>query len=80
MNKKLIGSIAVIAIAALTAFNVNVNSKESGLSEVSLANVEALASEISVYSCYAYCHQYLWHYCIIRNGSDVVVCNDKYPF
>ena len=46
MNKKTIfGSIAVLVIAAMAAFNVNVNSQEKGLSDVSLANVEALANE-----------------------------------
>ena len=47
MNKKVIGSIAVLAIAAMTAFNVNVNTQENGLSDISLDNVEALASESS---------------------------------
>ena len=44
-NNKVLGSIAVLAIAALTAFNVNMNSQENGLSDVSLDNVEALANE-----------------------------------
>ena len=41
MKKIFLGSIAVIAIAAISAWNVNVNS--NGLSDVSLANYEALA-------------------------------------
>ena len=45
MKKKIFGSLAVLIIAAITAFNVNINSQEEGLSDVSLANVEALASE-----------------------------------
>ena len=44
-KKKIFGSIAVLAIAALAAFNVNINTQEDGLSDVSLNNVEALASE-----------------------------------
>ena len=51
INKKIIGSIAVLAIAAITAFNVNVNTQETRLSDVSLDNVEALASESSAYFC-----------------------------
>lgn len=47
MKKKVLGSIAVLAIAALTAFNVNINSQDNGLSDISLDNVEALASESS---------------------------------
>jgi hypothetical protein len=41
-NKILIG-IVVLAIAALAAFNVNMNSKSNNLSDMALANVEALA-------------------------------------
>ena len=53
-RKKFFGSIAVLAIAAMTAFNVNVSSKESGLSGVSLDNVEALASEYIYIHCTGY--------------------------
>ncbi|MDR2913987.1 MAG: NVEALA domain-containing protein [Tannerella sp.] len=53
MNKKFFfGSIAVLAIAALTAFNVNVNSQEDGLSDVSLDNIEALAQESGRVTCF----------------------------
>ena len=45
MKNKIFGSIAILAIAAIAAFNMNINTNENGLSEVSLANVEALASE-----------------------------------
>lgn len=46
-KKKIFGSIAVLAIAALTAFNVNINTRENGFSDVSLENMEALAGEIN---------------------------------
>lgn len=46
MKKRLFGSIAILAIAAMTAFNMNINADEKGLSDVSLENVEALAQEI----------------------------------
>ena len=42
MKKKLLYGFAVLAIAAAAAFNMSVNSN-SGLSDISLANVEALA-------------------------------------
>jgi hypothetical protein len=53
-NKKLFGSIAVLAIAAMAAFNMNINADENGLSNVSLDNVEALANETAFESekCY----------------------------
>ena len=53
MKKKILGSIAVFAIAAIAAFNVNVNTKVDGLSNVSLDNVEALAQE-SIFDYYLY--------------------------
>ena len=46
INKKGIsGTVAVLLVATIVAFNVNVNSKEKGLSDISLANIEALADE-----------------------------------
>jgi hypothetical protein len=47
MNTKIIYSIAVLAVAVLAAVNVRVNTRGNGLSDVSLANVEALAEESS---------------------------------
>jgi len=43
MKRKIFGFFAVIAIAAMAAWNVNFGSKTSGMSDVMLANVEALA-------------------------------------
>ena len=46
MIKKIVGGITFLAIAAVVAFNVNLNiSPNSNLSNLSLANVEALAGE-----------------------------------
>jgi hypothetical protein len=47
MRKKNFASIVVLAIATMVAFNVNINTQENGLSNVSLENVEALATESS---------------------------------
>lgn len=45
MKKQLLGSLAVVAIAAVTAFNINLNfGADSKLSTVNMSNVEALAS------------------------------------
>jgi hypothetical protein len=44
MKKKIFGGIAVVAIAAVAAWNVNLNSQDNELSNVYLANVEALAN------------------------------------
>ena len=45
-KKKFFGIVTVLAIAVITAFNVNINSQEKGLSDVYLANIEALAYEL----------------------------------
>ena len=43
MKKKFLYGFAVLAIAAVAAVNVTLSSNKYGLSDVSLANVEALA-------------------------------------
>jgi len=45
MKKKVFGGIAILAIAVVAAWNVNLSKHDSGLSGVSLANVEALAQD-----------------------------------
>ena len=42
-KKKIFGSIAVLAIVAMAAFNVNVNLDGNKLLDISLTNIEALA-------------------------------------
>lgn len=46
MKKKIFVGIAVLAIAAIAMFNVNLNTNQkSGMTLLTLANIEALASE-----------------------------------
>jgi hypothetical protein len=46
MNKnKIFSSLAIVAIVAMTAFNMSVSSQNNVFSDVSLDNVEALANE-----------------------------------
>jgi len=45
MKKKIFGIVAILLIAVVTAWNVNLGSKTTGMSNVMLANVEALAQE-----------------------------------
>lgn len=43
MKKQNIGGLAVLAITAVAAFNISLNSQENKLSAISMANIEALA-------------------------------------
>jgi hypothetical protein len=69
MFKKSLGGIALLAIAAVAVMNVNLNSQSNDLSDISLANVEALAGDETSEcpnGCYpdgngCYCHG--WHDC-----------------
>ena len=45
MKNKIFGGMAVLIITAVAMFNMNIGSKSSKLSDISLANVEALAEE-----------------------------------
>jgi len=54
MKKKLVGLIALVAFVLTMALNVSFGAKSNYLSDISLANVEALArSEVSIALCYA---------------------------
>ena len=65
-KKKIIGLLAAGLIAAVATTNLNIATQESGLSEVSLANVEALADSEKppVYNCPGG-----WTVCVQINNS-----------
>ncbi|GAB6013262.1 NVEALA domain-containing protein [Viscerimonas tarda] len=43
MKKKIFGSLAILAIAAVTVLNVNLGSQSNKMGDIMLANIEALA-------------------------------------
>ncbi|MDR1371918.1 MAG: NVEALA domain-containing protein [Dysgonamonadaceae bacterium] len=72
MNKKILRSCAVMVIAVVAAYNVYLgNSSESAMSDVSLANVEALADDESG-SCSGGCKDIGW------GASQILKCNCSY--
>ncbi|MDR0698525.1 MAG: hypothetical protein LBG28_04820 [Tannerella sp.] len=86
MNKKrTFGFLAILAIAAMAAWNVNVNIQKDRLSDILLENVEALAWEhVSTLDCYSNCTPDPMWYCTItlyylniEMGS--VTCNSYKP-
>jgi hypothetical protein len=70
MKKKILGGIALLAIAVMAAWNVNLNSQSNELSTLSLKNLEVLAQEVTTDTgcptgCvgggdYCYCYQIYW--------------------
>ncbi|GAB6008827.1 NVEALA domain-containing protein [Dysgonomonas reticulitermitis] len=74
MKKKIFGSLIVIAIAAVAAFNVNMNPvQESNMSPLALANVEALAQSETNNN--PYCHNggVGATSCAISSGITIVI-------
>ncbi|MFR0677014.1 NVEALA domain-containing protein [Dysgonomonas mossii] len=74
MKKKIIGSITVMAIAAVAAFNINLSNPDKGLSNISLANVEALASSEGGSLCSQYCTSSNSYHCHGQNSSMEFTC------
>jgi len=50
-NKKIFILTTAFSVAVISAFNLSIRISESGLSNVSLDNVEALAQETSIPGC-----------------------------
>ena len=71
MKKTIIGSIAVLAISVTIALNMNLGKQGNGLSDISLANIEALAEESSTGAGYYCCGQF---------GQCVKLSNGDYIF
>jgi hypothetical protein len=71
MKKKILLGIAVVAVAAVTAVNVNIALQSNDLSALSLENVEALAGEDDIPRDSVKVGG--WHYMII-GGKNTKVC------
>lgn len=69
MKKKITGAVAVFAIVAMAAFNINVNNNDE-LSGMTLANIEALASGETGESGTGEC----WKTITEQAGSRVLYC------
>ena len=76
MKNKILGGIAVLAIAALATLNVSFNNSKSNISAVSLANIEALAQEMSGYN-YVDCRKITEEDPITHNIKETITkeCN-----
>jgi hypothetical protein len=67
MKKKILLSIAAVAVVAIAAVNVNIALQSNDLSALSLANVEALAQEVIIGDPCVYNYS---HYCTSWDGSS----------
>jgi hypothetical protein len=76
-KKTVLGFIAVSAIAALAAVNVSINKQGDKLSDVSLANVEALALEIQIG---APCMEKNNSECVYNWADGTTTILDGYPY
>jgi hypothetical protein len=79
MKKIILGGIAVVVIAAVAAWNMGLNSQKSDLSDISLANVEALAQESSSSHCNRLCEEWPSTYCVLESPTSYIFCFYKYP-
>ena len=83
MKKKLMGIVTIIAIAAVAGYNVYASRSNVKLSDLALANVEALAfreddSEGSQSDCNTYCMVSYFDTCIIRyTNNTFTTCYDS---
>lgn len=72
--KKMILGFAVLAITGMAVFNLNVNLR-TGLSDIALANIEALArnegsGNTNTYECILYCMPSLYYDCIVEVNNS----------
>ena len=75
--KKLFGVIAIAAIAAAAGWNFCQNQDKVELSDLALANIEALArNEGSGKTCYTYCCQTNYNACLDALHAE----GDRYKF
>jgi predicted membrane chloride channel (bestrophin family) len=80
MKKKFLYGISVLAIAAVAVINITLsNGKTNSLSDLQLANVEALAQESSSSHCNRLCEDWPFTYCVLESSTAYIFCFYKYP-
>ena len=78
MKKKLFSSIVAMVVTVITVYNVSLSTKGDGLSDISLANVEALAQEsIPAQACAYYCCSNAGSTCEVKAEFATLRCFDK---
>lgn len=80
MKKKLIGIIAIVAVAVVAGYNIYASQSNVKLSDLALANIDALASsgEGSLGDCEIYCMPSYFDLCIIRyTNNTFITCDDS---
>lgn len=75
MKKKIFGSLAILTIAVIVAFNVNLGTKKSNpTSLLALANVEALADgEVT----FPYLCRGEWYFCTFDEVYEEVIWGER---
>jgi hypothetical protein len=62
----------VAAFAFIAGYGVYISQQKESMSDLAMANVEALANEVSIYpDCQAYCYECPGWDCIVSWGSDI---------
>jgi len=79
MNKKILTWIAVVATVAIAGWNVSQNRSDNEVSDVALANIEALAQGESSDYCNQYCSTWPFTYCVLETSTSYIFCMEKYP-
>ena len=79
MGKKILGVIALVAIAAAIGWNYQQNNQEVEFSDLALANVEALAYNESSEHCERLCYYWPSTYCVLETSTSYIYCMEKFP-
>ena len=80
MGKKILTAMIVAVVAVVAGYNIYVSQKDITLSELALANIEALASSGEGFQsdCNTYCMTSYFDTCIIRyTNNTFTTCYDS---
>ena len=79
MGKKIIGVIAFATIAVAAGWNYQQNKQEVELSDLALANINALADNESSSHCERLCYYWPSTYCVLETSTSYIYCMEKFP-
>lgn len=71
MKKKVFGAVALIAIAVAAGWNVQQSNNKVEMSDLTLENIEALASGEGSGDCDVYCRTDPNYMCLLSWGGDI---------
>ena len=79
MKRNMIKAALFAVFAFVAGYGVYTSQKETAMSDLAMANVEALARNESSENCERLCYSWPTTYCVLESSTAYIYCMERYP-